>query len=259
MAHTEAEIRRAIQPLLTAYGELNTTEVKDLLHLVLEFDEEDREYSSTRNEMKIMQRIGNIASHQAEPVKTYEEDGFILDKTCSPAKFTFWNPLSRQPLPPEEAGKMKHRAKRFAAKRIDWEKAGERRSALGRLGEEFAMEFEISRLAAFLKRDAAQYVRHSSRLEGDGLGYDISSLNEDGTPRFIEVKTTSGGFETPFYMSENERHFFEEYGESAFLYRVYDFDVQTRRGKVEILSQGGLFSDFSFETAAWRVEPRQME
>ena len=31
MAHTEAQIRRAIKPLLTVYGELNTTEVKNLL------------------------------------------------------------------------------------------------------------------------------------------------------------------------------------------------------------------------------------
>lgn len=61
MAHTEAEIRRAIKPLLTAYGELDTTEVKRLLHTVMEFDAEDMEDSPTRNEMKIIQRIGNIA------------------------------------------------------------------------------------------------------------------------------------------------------------------------------------------------------
>jgi len=35
MAHTEAQIRRAIKPLLTVHGELNTTEVKRLLHTVL--------------------------------------------------------------------------------------------------------------------------------------------------------------------------------------------------------------------------------
>ena len=35
MAHTEAQIRRAIKPLLTVYGELNTSEVKNLLDTVL--------------------------------------------------------------------------------------------------------------------------------------------------------------------------------------------------------------------------------
>lgn len=32
-AHTEAEIRRAIKPLLTVYGELNTSEVKNFCTL----------------------------------------------------------------------------------------------------------------------------------------------------------------------------------------------------------------------------------
>ena len=75
-AHTEAQIRRAIKPLLTVYGELNTSEVKNLLHTVLEFSEEDMLPSPTRNEPRIIQRIGNIASHQTETVKFYDE-GFI--------------------------------------------------------------------------------------------------------------------------------------------------------------------------------------
>jgi hypothetical protein len=63
-AHTEAQIRRAIKPLLTVYGELNTSEVKNLLHTVLEFSEEDNIPSATRNEVLIIQRIGNIVAHQ---------------------------------------------------------------------------------------------------------------------------------------------------------------------------------------------------
>lgn len=259
MAHTEAEIRRAIKPLLTAYGELDTTEVKRLLHTVMEFDAEDMEDSPTRNEMKIIQRIGNIASHQKEMVKVYAQEGFILDKTCSPAKFILCNPLSQQPLPPEEVKKIKQRTRRFVARKTDWKKMEEKKSLLGSMGEDFAVNFEISRLTALLKKDAAQYVQHLSRLQGDGLGYDILSVNADGTPRFIEVKTTSGNLETPFYMSENEKRFFEEYGESAFLYRIYEFDVQTHSAKVETISQKALFSDFCFDAAAWRIRPRQMK
>ena len=48
MAHTEAQIRRAIKPLLTVHGELNTTEIKNLLHTVLNFDAEDNTPSPTR-------------------------------------------------------------------------------------------------------------------------------------------------------------------------------------------------------------------
>ena len=86
-AHTEAQIRRAIKPLLTVYGELNTSEVKNLLHTVLEFSEEDNIPSTTRNEVLIIQRIGNIVAHQQETRKIYDE-GFVLDKSSRPAKFS---------------------------------------------------------------------------------------------------------------------------------------------------------------------------
>lgn len=95
-----------------------------------------------------------------------------------------------------------------------------------------------------------------SRLQGDGLGYDISSINDDGSPRYIEVKTTSGDFNQPFYMSKNERHFFEEYEDSAFIYRVYNFNRETRRGDVRIISQSELFSNFNFDTITWQVTPK---
>ena len=66
MAHTEAQIRRAIKPLLTVYGQLNTSEVKSLLHTVLTFDAEDNIQSNTRSEILIIQRIGNIVAHQGK-------------------------------------------------------------------------------------------------------------------------------------------------------------------------------------------------
>ena len=102
MAHTEAQIRRAIKPLLTVYGELNTSEVKNLLDTVLAFDDEDNTPSTTRQgEVLITQRIGNIVAHQKELVKIYEE-GFVLDKNYSPAKFSLINPISETVIKPTE-------------------------------------------------------------------------------------------------------------------------------------------------------------
>lgn len=67
--HSEAEIRRAIKPLLDKYGQLNTSEVKQKLNEVLVFDEEDKVMSKTRREILIIQRIGNIVAHQSEKIK----------------------------------------------------------------------------------------------------------------------------------------------------------------------------------------------
>jgi hypothetical protein len=259
-AHTEAEIRRAIKPLLTVYGELDTSEVKTLLHTVLEFSEEDKIPSKTRNEILITQRIGNIVAHQAETIKTYDE-GFVLNKSSRPAKFSLLNFISNAVIQPAEVITIKEKTRRFIARKIDWEKARDRNNEIGDQGEEFVLEFEIDRLIEALSIDrmkAIQNVQHLSRLQGDGLGYDISSINNDGSPRYIEVKTTSGDFNQPFYMSKNEKHFFEEYKDSAFIYRVYNFNRETRRGDVKIISQNELFSDFIFDTITWQVMPKEV-
>ena len=258
MAHTEAEIRRAIKPLLTIYGELNTTEVKQLLHTVLTFDKEDNMPSETRNEVRITQRIGNIVAHQTEDVKFYQE-GFVLDKREKPAKFSLLNPISQTVIQPMEVKQIKEKTKRFIARKIDWEKARDRNNEIGDQGEEFVMEYELDRLTDTLSIDrtqATQYVQHLSRLQGDGLGYDISSIHNDGSTRFIEVKTTSGDFSRPFYMSKNEKQFFEEYGNAAYIYRVFNFDRETRHGDVRIISQSELFLNFNFDPVTWQVTPK---
>jgi hypothetical protein len=151
---------------------------------------------------------------------------------------------------------MRKKTSLFKAQKIDWEKARERNNEIGDQGEEFVMEFEIDRLTKLLSKDATQYVQHLSRLQGDGLGFDISSIKKDGSPRYIEVKTTSRDFNQPFYMSKNEKRFFEIYGNSEFIYKVYDFNRETRDGKVKIISQNELFSDFLFDPITWQVKPK---
>ena len=39
---------------------------------------------------------------------------------------------------------------------------------------------------------------HVAATQGDGLGYDVRSFDETGRDRFIEVKTTAWGKQTPF-------------------------------------------------------------
>ena len=258
MAHTEAQIRRAIKPLLTVYGELSTTEVKNLLHTVLIFDAEDNIQSKTRNETLIIQRIGNIVAHQTNKIKIYDE-GFIVDKNYRPARFTLLNPISNVVIQPDEVTAIKEKTRRFIGRKVDWEKLRDRNNEIGDQGEEFVLEFEIDRLVETLSLErtiATQNVQHLSRLQGDGLGYDISSINDNGSPRYIEVKTTSGNFNQPFFMSENERRFFEVYGDTAFIYRVYNFKKEERHGDVRIISSSELFSDFTFDTTTWKVTPK---
>lgn len=255
--HTEADIRRAIVPLLDQYGALSTTEVKQHLSEVLVFDEEDKLPSPTRNEIRIIQRIGNIVAHQISSFQTYEE-GFAVDKSVRPARFIALRGLGdgKAVLTREDIQARRQRTRAFIARRVDWEAVQREKTELGRLGEEFVVAFERTRVAA-LDPSSVDRVLHLSRLQGDGLGYDISSVNPDGSIRRIEVKTTRGGIRTPFYMSRNERLFLETYqDDGAFVYRVYEFDADHNTGRIQMIPAAALLEQYAFEPTEFQVSLR---
>jgi hypothetical protein len=110
-----------------------------------------------------------------------------------------------------------------ARKSPDYAKRDSTNRKLGLDGELLVIEFEQNRLNELGLDDLSREVVHTSVVQGDGAGYDILSFNEDGTPRYIEVKTTRGSLNTDFYMSPNEINFSEKHPDNFFLYRVYDF------------------------------------
>ena len=55
------------------------------------------------------------------------------------------------------------------------------------------------------------------------MGFDILSKNNNGTDRYIEVKTTKLTKETPIYFSRNEWKFAQLKEKDFFLYRVFNF------------------------------------
>jgi hypothetical protein len=98
-----------------------------------------------------------------------------------------------------------------------------RNSSLGLAGEEFSLNYEHYRLWSFGKKDLADRVEHVSKTKGDGAGYDILSFDVTGRERFIEVKTTAFGKETPFFISRGELSFSKEYEDGFHIYRLFDF------------------------------------
>ena len=94
---------------------------------------------------------------------------------------------------------------------------------LGEAGELFILLYERRRLRNAGLIDLAEKVVWASKKIGDGLGYDISSFDSDGSEIFLEVKTTNGGKATPFYVSKNEIEVSESKGSAYRLVRVYRF------------------------------------
>jgi Domain of unknown function (DUF3883) len=82
--------------------------------------------------------------------------------------------------------------------------------------------FEQRHLTRGGRGDLARQVRSAARDDGDGLGYDVLCFDVHGSHRYIEVKTTALGSQTPFYISSAELEFGRAQPGSFALYRVYD-------------------------------------
>lgn len=108
--------------------------------------------------------------------------------------------------------------------KINYLEKEQRNSKLGTLGEKFVLEYEKWQLTKTGREKLAGEVKWISKEEGDGAGFDILSKNFDGTDKYVEVKTTTLGKETPFFFSRNELLFSENKSDSYHLYRLFNFD-----------------------------------
>lgn len=116
---------------------------------------------------------------------------------------------------------IEHKASK-GGKKIDYIKMDERKHGLGEAGELWVMRYEENRIGK-------GRVRHISMERGDGAGYDIESVEDDGvTPRYIEVKTTTGGIDTPFFFSNNELLISKQLERNYYIYRLYYFGKHTK-------------------------------
>lgn len=104
-----------------------------------------------------------------------------------------------------------------------------RNRVLGERGEEFVLAIERRRLSEIGRSDLVDDVEWTSKVKGDGAGYDIRSFSgESDKPLYIEVKTTNAGKYQPFLISTSELAFSEEYEEDYRLCRVFEFSKNAK-------------------------------
>ena len=112
--------------------------------------------------------------------------------------------------------------------RRNYLEAEARNRALGRAGEELVLRFEYERLCRANQEALAKRIDHVAATQGDHLGFDILSFEEDGRERLIEVKTTQFGALTPFFASRNEVEVSESRDANYQLYRLFNFIREPR-------------------------------
>jgi Domain of unknown function (DUF3883) len=127
-----------------------------------------------------------------------------------------------------------------------------RNRTLGLAGEEMIIHFAHERLWRAGKRTLAERLEHVSTTQGDHLGYDIHSFEEDGRDRLIEVKTTRFGPMTPFFVSRNELGVSISRSDEYQIYRLFSFNEHP---KLFVLG-GSISSTCELEAVSYSVLPK---
>lgn len=134
-----------------------------------------------------------------------------------------------------ESRKGKNTNEFYSNKNINFEGEIKKNTELGKKGEDIVVEYEKTRLTIEGRRDLADKVFATREIAGNAERFDVLSYDKDGNEKYIEVKTTKGGFNNIFHISENEVAFSEQYQDKYYLYRVYHFNVKTMSAELKIV------------------------
>jgi hypothetical protein len=151
----------------------------------------------------------------------------VQQPAVAPSRFDFSKVKSEAPVKQHRATENMPAAFFKAVKRDYLEREARNRS-LGLAGEQFVVQFEHWRLIQLGQPRLAERVEHVAQTQGDGLGFDVLSFESDGKERFIEVKTTTFGRSTPFYVSSGELARSTACQEQFRLYRLFEFRKSPR-------------------------------
>lgn len=163
--------------------------------------------------------------------------------------------LTRVAAPKQKPGKTRQGAttQSFRARKYgDRSKADAANRALGKAGELLVVEYERQALLEAGRQDLADKVLHVAQVEGDGAGYDVKSFELNGVEKHIEVKTTDGPRETPFFLSANELRRSQELPNSFYLYRVFNYRPDSNSGQFYVV-RGAVSEVFELSPTQYRV------
>lgn len=260
--YSEQEIMKQAIKIVEEYGKLNTTELKAILNQVMRPSGEDLIINMNRNDTKFDQKVRNMISHRdSNDLYRYFEYrkegkvGVLTSKTLINNKTPTVRESSTKYVVDKEETDRREKKNKFNARKIDFEERNKRNQEIGELGELFVLQYEKERLP----KELGDKVRHISKEDGDGAGYDILSYTSGGEIRFLEVKTTTGKLETPFYLSENERLFLETYEEEAEIIRVYEFDKDAMIGKIHKISGKDFLNEIELQAIGYKASFKKGE
>ncbi len=248
---TESKIAVEAVKVVEEYGELTMGELIDILIERMQPSGHDMNIIANRNDTYFSQKVRNLRSHSNKVFFNNVCYDRVIDKYVSYEYKKLKNVLDKK-VYVEKLSKRKNRAAEFYARKVNFERINKEKKLIGNAGEKLVYNDQIE----FVKKYVPEYVksvRHVSMLDGDGAGYDIRSFNAAEKIIYIEVKSTTGKKETPFYMSASEYAFYELHKEKYVIARVYEFDMSTNTGKIEYISGNNFEGVFDKEASAYKI------
>lgn len=135
---------------------------------------------------------------------------------------------------------------------VDYGTNADENKSVGNTGEALVEKWEKAELIRNGRPDLSQKVEIVATTKGDGLGYDVLSFTPSGEEKYIEVKTTTGDAETPFYLSATELSFSKQNPKNFYLFRVYNFNRADGSAQFYEVS-GNIEESFNLNPVEFRV------
>ncbi len=135
----------------------------------------------------------------------------------------------------------------FRGRTVNFLQNGIENKRIGDLGELWVMKYEIEKLRKANKHNLIDSIKHTSKDEGDGTGFDIQSFDTNGNKIFIEVKTTKGRQNSTFFVTQNELERSKVEQDKYFLYRLFNYNEENETAELLII-KGDLTNLCEFPT-----------
>jgi hypothetical protein len=171
---------------------------------------EDKVIDYLTENINIEALFKSFAEKEIKPIKNVQFDTFLV----APPK----TDIIHEPIPAYQRNPLK----------INYLEKEQSNIQLGMLGEELVLSYEKWNLIKQGKEKYADQIRWISKEDGDQAGFDILSKNQNGSDKYIEVKTTKLAKETPFYFSRNELLFSASHSKDYHLFRLFNFEKDAR-------------------------------
>ena len=172
------------------------------------------------NELELLENLN--VSIDDEELEQIDLNGFILNINDEKSSY-------------EKIERKRKRTSEFNHKNINFEDDAVKNTRLGNIGEDIVVEYEKKHLISIGRRDLAEQVMATRNFAGNVESFDVLSFEDDGTKKYIEVKTTTGDVNSTFYISENEVEFSEMFKDNYYLYRLYNFNKKEKTSDFKII------------------------